>query len=44
MKNNEPSRVANYNISKWFKFAANFWIFTDQFEGITEYNSLEERK
>ena len=36
--------ITPYSIPSWFNFASNFWRFTDDFEGITEYSTLDERR
>jgi hypothetical protein len=36
--------IASYTLESWFKFAQEFWKFTDSYVGLTEYSTLEERK
>jgi hypothetical protein len=40
----EDGNLASHTIESWFKFAQQWWEFTDGYSGLTEYSTLEERK
>jgi hypothetical protein len=40
----DEKETSRYSIQSFFKFAESFWNFTDNYVGLTEYSTLEERK
>jgi hypothetical protein len=36
--------IASYTLESWFRYAQSFWDFTDNYVGLTDYSTLEERK
>lgn len=42
--NKEINHATQYTLSTWFSFASKHWKVTDEYEGITEYSTLDERK
>jgi hypothetical protein len=40
----DEHETSKYTIQSFFKFAESFWNFTDNYVGLTEYSTLEERK
>jgi hypothetical protein len=33
-----------FTLESWFKFASDFWAFTQTFKGITDYSTLDQKK
>ena len=44
MKSSYEGDKGSLTLNSWFKFALEFWEFTDGYSRINEYRTLEERK